>query len=219
MWVFLNDKLTIRFFQTSSCTTNASLYLEKYCPAFWLFYSFFCFFWFVTLSFWETPDGHFKTSKKKDLNKRFLGRAIFRITRLFLVFLNVHLQYICLPPNYIAAASTLGREPMGKVRKTISIFGVSRRPEKIVFSVQLPGVINHPLLSLKTEHGSLPYTWAPCAQLRIVINIRNFSEEQNSQNVTDRAYFPVLIMIKILKTSFPNPYYNKMFLMLMIYEI
>ena len=130
MWVFLNDKLTIRFFQTSSCTTNASLYLEKYCPAFWLFYSFFCFFWFVALSFWETPDGHFKTSKKKDLNKRFLGRAIFRITRLFLVFLNVHLQYICLPPNYIAAASTLGREPMGKVRKTISIFGVSRRPEK-----------------------------------------------------------------------------------------
>ena len=53
----------------------------------------------MTLSFWETPDGHFKTSKKKDLNKRFLGRAIFRITRLFLVFLNVHLQYICLPPQ------------------------------------------------------------------------------------------------------------------------
>ena len=109
-----------------------------------VFYSFFCFF-----SLWLSPSGKhqmdiLKLQKKKDLNKRFLGRAIFRITRLFLVFLNVHPQYICLPPNYIAAASTLGREPMGKVRKTISILGVSRRPEKIVFSVQLPGVISQP---------------------------------------------------------------------------
>ena len=97
---------------------------------------------FAFFSFWLSPSGKqqmdiLKLQKKKDLNKRFLGRAIFRITRLFLVFLNVHLQYICLPPNYIAAASTLGREPMGKVRKTISILGVSRRPEKIAFEVHV----------------------------------------------------------------------------------
>ena len=33
-----------------------------------------------------------------------------------------------------------------------------------------------------------------------------------------RAHFPVLIMNKMVTTSFPNPYYDKMFFMVMIYN-
>ena len=142
-----------------------------------VFYSFFCFF-----SLWLSPSGKhqmdiLKLQKKKDLNKRFLGRAIFRITRLFLVFLNVHPQYICLPPNYIAAASTLGREPMGKVRKTISILGVSRRPEKnCILSATTWG--NQPTLYCLWKQTMAPsHIHGP--HVCIVFNIRNSSEAQN----------------------------------------
>ena len=134
----------------------------------------------LLFSWWQSPSGKhqmdiLKLQKKKDLNmsKEISKLSTFQDYKIVSCFPQCSSSVYLSSPQLHCCSSTLGREPMGKVRKTISILGVSRRPEKIVLSVQLPGVISHPPIVFENR------SWLPLIYIHvcIVFNIRNSSDD------------------------------------------
>ena len=144
---------------------------------------------------WCCPSGKhqmdiFKLQKKKDLNmsKEISKLSTFQDTRLFLVFLNVHPQYICLPPTTLLQQYPWERaDGEGQKNNQYSrCLGAARKNS--IFSA-LPTTWGNQPLPIVSKNRS----WLPLIHhihglhVCIVFNMRNSSGEQNSHYCGHRA--------------------------------